>query len=180
MSTDTILKALVDARRLFKIVPLDFAVLGLDPEDLPRKMYVSSDISAAVMPPFPETDEGERLFEFRAWLDAFVECNALSVSEDPDDKPQETMLCRVHKVEDEFWSIRVTLPEKSPGIRAFGAFIRTDEFVALTWTLREDIEIGDFDQEVKDAMTAWSDLFGSVPPHGGRVLNDYLTVCEPV
>ena len=83
---------------------------------------MSPDILAVITPPFPETEKGKRLSEFRAWLDAFMEGSEISVAQDPDQKPPDAMLARVKPVEDEFWSIRVTEPEKTPGIRSLGGF----------------------------------------------------------
>ena len=180
MSIRPILETLLNAKALFKWESFDLQSLGLEPDETARDIYVSPSIMASVAPPFPfpDTEEGERLAEFCAWLDVFVEGGELSVSEDPDNKPPETMLARVHKIEDEFWSIRVTEPERTPGIRAFGAFVDTDEFVALTWTMREDIEI--FNDEVAEAKAIWKDHFGSEIPHHGSTLNAYLTICSPV
>jgi hypothetical protein len=90
-------------------------------DETARSMYISSDILSVVTPPFPDTPQGERLGELRAWLDSFIEGCELTVAEDPDNKPPDTMLARVHPVEDNFWAIRVTLPEDTPGIRAFRA-----------------------------------------------------------
>jgi hypothetical protein len=89
------------------------------------------------------------------------------------------MLARVHPVKNEFWSIRVTLPETTPGIRLLGAFSDTDEFVALTWEKRETIN-NQFDQEVERVTQVWKDFFGIVPPHQGNNINDYLTICDSV
>lgn len=103
----------------------------------------------------------------------------LTVAEDPDNKHPETMLARVHCVEDEFWAIRVTDPEETPGIRSFGAFSDKDEFVALTWEKREVID-DQFDKEVDDAIDVWIDLFTEILPHRGDHLDDYLTTYRAV
>ncbi|HEY6618636.1 MAG TPA: hypothetical protein VIY68_03745 [Steroidobacteraceae bacterium] len=159
--------------RLFKHKSLAFQALGISQDDTARILYVSADVDAAVMYPFPETPEGERLAEFRARLDDFIEGAELSVAENPCDKPFDAMFARVRPVEKEFWSIRVTDPDDTPGIRSFGAFSDTNEFVALTWEMREDISV--FDEEVEAAIAAWSDYFGSEPPYRGDNLNEYLT-----
>ena len=138
-----------------------------------RTMYVSPDILDLTTPPFPDTEEGVRLGEFAVWLDAFSEHGQISVSQDPDRKPQDTMLARVHPVGAEFWSIRVTEPDCTAGIRALGAFAGKNIFVALGWEYRE--YISDFNDEVAAARAAWGDLFGSVSPHSGYGLSDYLT-----
>jgi hypothetical protein len=83
------------------------------------------------------------------------------------------MLARVAPVEDEFWSIRVTEPEDTAGIRALGGFIGKDEFISLTWDYREGIPV--FDDEVDIVRNEWRDLFGSKGPFSGVNLDEYLT-----
>jgi len=169
----------VASSKLFKIKSLDFEVWGIPEDDTARTMYVSADIIAVATPPFADTIEGERLGEFRAWLDGFIEGNELSVAEDPDHKPQDAMLARVKPVEKEFWSIRVTAPEDTPGIRSLGGFSDKDEFVALTWEKREVID-NQFSEEVETAIQTWDDYFRPEIPHRGDELNEYLTTCRPV
>jgi hypothetical protein len=169
----------VAASTLFRHKSLDFEVWGIPEDDTARILYITADVIAVVTPPFADTREGERLGEFRAWLDGFIEGNAeLSVSEDPDQKPPDAMLARVKPVEAEFWSIRVTHPDETPGIRSFGAFSDLDQFVALTWIMREDIK--SFDEEVTSAIETWDDYFSPELPHKGTNLNEYLTTCQPV
>jgi hypothetical protein len=129
---------------------------------------------SVVTQPFADTEEGERLGQFRAWLDGFIEGGQLSVAVDPDKKPPDAMLSRVHPVDKEFWSIRVTHPEETPGIRSLGAFSEKDEFVALTWGMREVID-DKFSEEVASAIESWNDYFGSEIPHRGNNLDEYLT-----
>ena len=136
-------------------------------------MVVTPEIWEVVAFPFSPDAKGERLGEFRNWLDAFSEGGELSVAEDPHLKPQDAMLARVDPVDAEFWSIRVTDPEQTPGIRSLGAFADKDTFVALTWDYRE--LIGEFDDEVATAHAAWVDLFGAEVPHSGDHIDDYLT-----
>jgi hypothetical protein len=167
MSRARILDVLLEQRGLFRLESL------LTGDETLRTMIVAPGIFADVMPPFADTPEGERLGELRGWLDAFMEGAEISVSENPDRKPPDTMLARVHPVEAEFWSIRVTEPETTPGIRSLGAFSAKDEFVALRWEYREHIEI--FNDEVTATIAAWQDLFKSEPPHSGSNLDEYLT-----
>ncbi len=112
--------------------------------------------------------------ELRVWLDAFSEGGEISVAEDPHKKPPDAMLARVDPVADEFWSIRITEPEDTSGIRALGAFAAKDTFVALTWDYREHIG-EDFNDAVADAREAWRDLFGDEPPFSGENLDEYLS-----
>ena len=168
----------VSAHALFKLKSLDFEVWGIPEDDAARTIYVTADIIAVVTPPFADTCQGERLGQFRAWLDGFIEGNDLSVAENPDRKPPDTMLARVNPVAEEFWSIRVTHPEETPGIRSLGAFSNLDEFVALTWFMRDDID--SFDEEVIEAMITWDDYFAPETPHRGASLDEYLTTCHAV
>jgi hypothetical protein len=172
MSRRQILEDLHNQRGLFKLKSLFLK------EEGPRTIIVAPGVYADVMPPFADTEQGERLGELRGWLDAFMEGNDLSVSEDPHQKPPETMLARVCPVQAEFWSIRVTDPDKTPGIRSLGAFSDTDEFIALRWEYRENIEI--FDDEVQSTIEAWRDLFQSEVPHSGSNLRAYLTIYRAI
>jgi hypothetical protein len=172
MSRVQILEGLLEQRGLFELKSL------LTNDEGPRRMIVAPGVFADVMPPFADTPEGERLGELRGWLDAFMEGNELSVAENPDRKPPDTMLARVRPVEAEFWSIRVTDPDGTPGIRSLGAFSDTDEFIALRWEYRENIDI--FDEEVQSTIEAWRDLFRSEAPHSGSNLDAYLTIYRAV
>lgn len=179
MSIELIIDRLLHEGRLFKIRSTEFELMGIPEADQPRTMYVSSDIMAVVALPFADTEEGERIAEFRRWLDNFVEGGEISVSENPDRKPPEIMMARVRPIEAEFWSIRVTEPEQTPGIRAIGAFSDVDEFVALTWDMRENIA-DSFDAEVQAGIDAWFDHFRYVRPHRGDNLHAYLTTHRAV
>ena len=173
MSIQEMLGALQTPRKLHKVS----SPWTDEDEDTPRTLYVSADIDAAITEPFSDTKQGERLGEFRAWLENFVEYGEITVCNRPHDKPQETMLARTDPVEAEFWSIRVTLPEDSPGIRCLGAFAGTDEFIALTWDYREVIA-DDFDGEVEAIHDSWRDHFGAKQPFGGEYPDEYLTNCR--
>ena len=83
------------------------------------------------------------------------------------------MLARVHPVEAEFWSIRVTEPEDTPGIRALGAFGGKDAFVAIDWEYREGMT--DFDSHVESAIEDWKGIFEAEPPFEGDSLDEYLS-----
>ena len=167
MSIDPILSQLLQANKLFELASL------LTGDETVRTMIVSADVMAVVSPPFADTEEGLRHGELRAWMDAFSEGAELTVAEDPDRKPPDAMLARVHNVDDEFWSIRVTEPEDTAGIRSLGAFAAKDKFLALTWEYREDMT--DFDSHVQGVQQDWDDLFGSEPPFFGDRLDEYLT-----
>jgi hypothetical protein len=97
----------------------------------------------------------------------------ITVSEEPFSKPSDVMLARVSPVEADFWSMRITDPEETAGMRVLGAFYGKDAFVALTAEFREDIH--DFGSEVGNAQEIWRDHFGTSLPHSGRCLDDYIT-----
>jgi hypothetical protein len=162
-----LLEVAIEASKLVKLKSL------LTGDETVRTMIVSADIFAAVTPPFPDTIDGLRCAEFRGWLDGFLEGGEISVAEDPDQKPRSTMLARVHPKDEEFWSIRVTDPDDTPGIRSLGAFWNRDEFVALDWEYREDMS--DFDMSVQDAIDHWRDIFDNLARHDGDSLNEYLS-----
>jgi hypothetical protein len=123
-------------------------------DETARTMIVSPDIMTIITPPFDDTEQGKRCGEFRAWLDDFIEGCEITVAENPFDKPLDVMLARVDPLEAEFWSIRVTEPEDTPGLRGLGAFAEKDKFIALTWDYRELIG-ADFDDEVDSVREEW-------------------------
>jgi hypothetical protein len=177
MSREQILQRALADKVLFKLKPLPFPgddSVVLEEDDLPRIVYVSPDVDVAVMWPFPDTDEGRRLGEFRAWLDGFILGSEISVSENPYDKPPQTDLARVDPVEDEFWSIRVREPVDTDGLRSLGGFNELYEFIALHWEYREIIA-ENFDNEVNEVRSMWRDIFGNEAPHKGGSLDEYLS-----
>jgi hypothetical protein len=135
-------------------------------------MFVSGEIWHDVTPPFAENLSGMRLAEFREYLDAFTEGAELSVSENPHAKPSDAMLARVDPVADQFWDLRSVSP--NPGIRSLGGFTDKDEFVALTWNYRENLD-GQWSEEIDRCRAAWRGLFGTESPLCGRSLDDYLS-----
>ena len=161
------MQRLLDQKRLFEL-PSQFTGY-----ETARTMIVSPEILQVVSPPFSADLRGRRLAEFRQWMDAFSEGGQVSIAENPRDKPSNAMMARVEPVKAEFFSIRVTAPEETPGIRSLGGFGDKDKFIALTWDLRELIE--NFDDEVEIVQTAWTGLFGTEPPHSGEHLDEYLS-----
>ncbi len=168
MSIDTILASLKIGKTVFR-----FKSLFTNDDDTPRTMLISPEIEFAVQLPLPDNEEGRRWGELRAWLESFVELCELTVAADPFNKPPGTMLARTAPIEREVWSIRVTEPLDTPGIRAFGGFPEQDAFIALTYEFREVID-DDFSGSVEAAFNAWNDYF-SERPFEGDSLNDYLT-----
>ena len=173
MSIENRVRLLVEAGTLIELPSLYTG------SETARTMLVSRTVFDAVEPPFPANQSGIRLAEFRNWLDsAFSEGGEISVAEDPKLKPQDAMLARVLPVESEFWSIRVTDPAQTPGIRGFGAFVGKDYFVTLTWDYRENIS--DFSDEITNVQQEWRKLFGDERPHSGVSLDAYLSNFIPV
>ena len=111
--------------------------------------------------------------QFRGSLDAFINWEEVSVSEDPFDKDRETFLARVSPVEWEFWDIRTIKPP--PGMRCLGGFAGCDVFVALVYDYRENVGPGEFDELVDRCRTRWRELFGELAPYSGESLDAYLT-----
>ncbi len=143
-------------------------------DETTRTMYVSREILEAVIGPFAENRDGERLSEFRQTLDSFLEGGEFSVAEDPHCKPSDAMIARIDPVTSEIWDIRSVAP--SPGIRALGGFAKKDTFITLTWNYRENLDgPGEWSAEIERCISAWCDLFGSIPPFHGATLHDYLS-----
>jgi len=138
-----------------------------------RNVILAPEIEALAQKPFADTPEGERHAALAAYLDAFSELNAITVSQDPYNKPGHTMLARAFPIEDEFWSMRITHPEDTAGMRLLGAFCAVDSFVGLACDFRENIM--SFDDEVSAAKDRWADLFNGITPLSGSSLRDYLT-----
>jgi hypothetical protein len=122
------------------------------------------------MPPFKQNWEGKAHASLRALLDAFSEGAEMSVAEQPFEKPSDTILARVHPVRDEVWDVRCFDPY--PGIRVLGRFSECDHFVALTWNYRENM---DWPAEIARCKAAWRNIFGDLPPHLGRRIDEYLS-----
>jgi hypothetical protein len=143
-------------------------------EETARTVFVSDEIIQAVVPPFAEDRDGFRLSQFRQFLDAFLEGGEFSVADNPDTKPSDAMIARVHPVGDHFFDMRSIAPK--PGIRALGGFSEKDTFVALTWNWRESLdEPGAWAAEVGRCRAAWRELFAEKKPFHGANLDDYLS-----
>ncbi len=143
-------------------------------EETPRTVFVSEELREIVWNNFPETREGRRHSRLRAFFDGFTEGGQFSMALDPFKKPGTTMIARVHPVELEVFDFRCLDPK--PGIRALGCFAEIDVFVALTWDYRENFAgRDDWRDQVNDCVGKWKELFGSLPPHKGNRVNDYIS-----
>ena len=138
-----------------------------------RTVLVTPDIDAIARRPFADTLTGERHAAVAQFLDSFCELNEVTVAENPFCKPPDVMLARVAPVEEELWSMRITDPEETAGMRILGAFFAKDAFIGLSCQFRESIS--NFTGEVDDAREIWRDHFGLIAPYSGRRLDDYLT-----
>jgi hypothetical protein len=144
-------------------------------EETPRTVFVSEEVRDIVWDDYyPDTWEGRRHGNLRAFFDAFTEGAEFSVAFDPFNKPRTTTIARVHPVDLEVFDFRCLDPK--PGIRALGFFAEIDTFIALTWDYRENFEgKDDWSEEVKNCVGLWQKLFGQLPPHKGNTVNDYIS-----
>ncbi|MBX7200815.1 MAG: hypothetical protein K1X51_15700 [Rhodospirillaceae bacterium] len=129
-----------------------------------------------VEPIWPDFDEGRRFAQLRAALDQFTSNGLISISEEPYQKSKTTFLARVDPIADEVWDIRVQDPK--PGIRCLGCFSAMDEFVALTWNFRENLDGPrgpKWAAEINRCKASWRSLFPSYAPHNGSNLNAYVS-----
>jgi hypothetical protein len=179
MSRQAIITQLVTGSKLYLHKSLNFESLGIPQDETARTLYISSEVSAAISFPFPDTPEGGALANSERGSIILSRVRSSLLLRTPIENRPTRCLRGFIPVKNEFWSIRVTLPETTPGIRSLGAFSDTDEFVALTWEKRETIN-NQFDQEVERVTQVWKDFFGIVPPHQGNNINDYLTICDSV
>lgn len=152
-----------------------FVLEPLDGREVVRDLIVSSDVDGMIWPKdWPDNRDGERLSEFRATLDAYSAGDTISVSDDPFQKPPETILSRVHPAQFDFCDIRVLEP--SPGIRCFGGFGDYDLFIALAWDYRENLDDpAAWSQIIQDCKRQWFALFQAAPLHR-RSLNECLSL----
>jgi hypothetical protein len=162
----TILASLLRQKRLFER-PSNYTGF-----ETVRKLYVVPEILAVTAEPFGDTLRDQRLAEFAQTLDAFSEGGRVSVAANPRRKPPDAMLARVDPAHAEFWCMRVTEPEQTPGIRALGAFVEKDAFALLTWHFREQMS---FDDDVTEVRQTWTDLFRDGSPHRGPAIDAYLS-----
>jgi len=88
-------------------------------------------------------------------------------------------IARVRPVEDNICDFRAIDP--NPGIRAFGAFVEMDTFVALTWRYREDLgyDPRKWAAEIGRCKAKWRNLFHNYPRPTGS-FNDLLSNFQPV
>lgn len=153
---------------------------ALVPSPLPnRTVWVTEEVYDAVQPVRDGTWDDYRLSLFRGSLDAFTNCEEVSVAQDPFNKASDAFLARVHPVGEEIWDIRTTEPPQ--GIRCPGCFADFDVFIALIWDYRENLtDSHDWDEAVAKCKAAWRDLFGSLAPYSGDSLDAYLSNFIPV
>jgi hypothetical protein len=158
----------LEGTNLFKLPP-EFG----DAEN-PRTMLITASIYNDFAGPFPDTVDGERRSTARALLDAFTLGDDFTVGADPHDKDPDAMMARVDPVGAEVFDFRSF--DCRSGIRVFGCFTSTDEFIALTWQFREDLGTPeDWDAAIADCMSEWTKLFGPLPAHSGDTIDAYFS-----
>jgi hypothetical protein len=107
-------------------------------------------------------------------LDAFTCGEYITVGTDPHDKDPDAMMARVDPTAEEVFDFRSF--DCRNGIRIFGCFTGTDEFIALTWDFRENLQTPqDWGDAVAECMTEWRKLFGELPPHSGDTIDAYIS-----
>ena len=163
--------------RLFFLPPL------IPSAPVVRELFVSEEIYAVGLPPWPDTVRGRRHAQMRGYLDAFTQGQRLTVADDPYRKPKSTNMARVDPPKDEVFDFRCIDPK--PGIRIMGCFAAYDLFVALTWNDRENLPSDDplnkaWRDEIERCKAAWRRLFHPFPPFTGSNLHAYLSNFQPV
>jgi hypothetical protein len=63
-----------------------------------------------------------------------------------------------------------------PGrIRVFGRFGLKDNFIALNWDYRENLNGSGFDAAVQDCINLWQTIFPGEPLFSGEKAGDYIS-----
>lgn len=144
----------------------------------PRAVFASAEVMEIVNgPPWPPGKDGRLGARLRGLLDDFTEGGFITVAENPFNKDSRALMARVHPVADEVWDFRCLDPR--PGIRAFGRFGEVDTFIVLSWNFRENLENNNnsdpWHEEVSYCKQEWRRLFGSLAPHRGNNINEYIS-----
>jgi hypothetical protein len=144
-------------------------------DETPRAMFVSREVMEIVDgPPWPNSRDGRRYARLRGLFDAFTGGDFITVAADPFRKDACAILARVHPIAHEIWDFRCLDP--APGIRSLGCFAEQDAFVALTWNFRENLQAAAaWNAEIRLCKNEWQGLFGPLPPHAGKSLDEYVS-----
>lgn len=175
MLTYNLIQAAINAHHGRELFCLESAFFG--PES-PRAVFVSAEVWEVVNgPPWSQGREGRRFARLRALFDSFTNGEAFTVAENPCNKDARALLARVCPVEAEVWDFRCLDPR--PGIRAFGRFSEPNVFIVLSWEFRENLDKSNGDDdfwrdEVQYCVNEWQRLFGTLPPHRGASLDEYV------
>lgn len=138
-----------------------------------RSIFVTEEVEAALIGPWPTTGLERRFGRASATLDAFTEGLRMSVRLPPS-KSVLAQIALLEDAEDEVWEIRVSDPR--PGVRVFGRFSDRDCFIAMTWSEREKlITDDDWRREKERCKREWRKLFPSFNPHTGTKADDYVS-----
>lgn len=154
------LDMLLTEGRLRKLIP---SLPGMRQE---RIIYVTEDLYGQIS----DTDDWPLAYPMvvlRADLDQFMSGGKLTFSVGRDRNCQIKILdpwC------DEVWEIRSR--GRKPGARVLGRFIGPDEFIALCWADRDQM---DFAIEIRRCKAEWRKLFGTYLPMTGTDPSDYIT-----
>jgi hypothetical protein len=141
-------------------------------EETPRAMFVSREVAELTHEEWTGKP-GEMLRATAAGvLQSFVAGDWLTIGEDPFNKDSAAIMARVDPINYEIFDFRCLAPK--PGIRILGCFIDVDEFIALTWDYRDNFD-DNWPEQVERCRQEWIRLFGCLPPHKGKVLNEYVS-----
>lgn len=165
----------VDAGDLFPLV-IDPALPRMDPDAIPRKMFVSKEIKAHIDGPWPSEEEERRCGDLRGDLEAFVNGDLISMCLTAYEH-KTAYMGRLDMPKDEVWDIRSRDP--SPALRVFGRFACADKFIAIYVRPRSvpvdwltSLPLGGAESiqwqfAIIDTHTEWKRLFPNhEPPHG--------------
>jgi hypothetical protein len=171
MSIHDEIKTLEGNGRLFKLRPMTL----LPQQYEIRKLYVSEEIYARIIGPWPNKGEEFRSGRVHADLLAFTYRDPVVLARNPR-QGGASYMSRLMPPDDEVWDVRCIDPK--PGIRVLGRFADRNLFIGLTWEVR--LSLKDFgSREWKDAIIRcareWRQLFPAYNPLMGDYFADYIS-----
>lgn len=170
MSIHDVIADLTGKSLLLQIVP---SVPG---SNTVREMLASKQLHRFLCGPWETKDLEICANRSKAYLDAFIQGQVITVACDPYRKPKSTMLARIAPTGDEVWDFRCRAAK--PAVRVLGLFAKQDLFIALTYEYRKNLG-GHGSKEWRDARerckAAWRGRFPSYQPLSGSCPDDYLT-----
>lgn len=141
-------------------------------EPTERYIWVPANLKKDVQMPFPWDARGQRRAKMRASMEHFTSGGHIIWATHPKDKPPKAFLAPVKPLGSEVRDIRVL---EHGRIRVFGRFGLKNNFIALNWDYRENLEGGEFDKAVFHCMDLWRDLFSDEPLFSGASADAYIS-----